>query len=56
MKDPTYVREEIESNPEWELAFTMSEIDNDNAPIGWGRYIPLAHGILANYEVNRKRQ
>jgi hypothetical protein len=54
MKDPTYVKEEIEANPVWALAFSMSEIDNDNAPIGWGRYISLAHGLLANYEVTRK--
>lgn len=54
MKDPTYVREEIDADPEKELAFTLSEIMNDNAPIGWGKYIPVARSLLANYEIKRK--
>ncbi len=48
MNDPTYVPEEITSNPSWKLAFLMSEIDNDNAPVGWGRYIRIANGLLDN--------
>jgi hypothetical protein len=49
--DPTYVTEEIESNPIWHAAFIMSEILNDNAPLGWGKYIYAAerlqaHGLL----------
>lgn len=54
MADPTYVTEEIQANPEWELAFSLSEIDNDNAPIGWARYIPMALCLLANYDIKRK--
>ncbi len=54
MSDPTYVRDEIDANPEWELAFTLSEIENDNAPIGWSRYISTAKNLLANYEIKRK--
>ncbi len=54
MADPTYVKAEIEANPEWELAFTISEIENDNAPIGWGRYITTAKCLLAAYDIKRK--
>lgn len=45
--DPTYVKERINENPVWALAFKMSEQENDNAPIGWGRYIPAAEARLA---------
>lgn len=54
MNDPTYVRSEIDANPEWELAFTLSEIENDNAPIGWSRYIGTAKCLLAAYDIKRK--
>lgn len=54
MPDPTYVKSEIEANPVWELAFTLSEIQNDNAPIGWSKYIPTATCLLGNYEIKRK--
>lgn len=54
MLDPTYVRAEIEANREWDLAFTLSEIMNDNAPIGWGRYITPAKCLLAHYDISRK--
>jgi len=52
--DPTYRKEEIDKNPVWELAFSLSEMQNDNAPMGWGRYIYLAEMILSNYDVKRK--
>lgn len=52
--DPTYVKAEIDANPVWELAFALSEIENDNAPIGWGRYISTASCLLANYDIKRK--
>lgn len=54
MKDPTYVREEIESNPVWDLAFVLSEIRNDNAPIGWSKYIMDAECLLAAFDIKRK--
>ena len=54
MYDPTYVKAEIDKRPEWELAFTLSEIQNNNAPIGWGKYIFLAKMILAIYDVKKK--
>jgi hypothetical protein len=54
MTDPTYDPDEIESNPVWQLAFSMSELDNDVAPIGWITYAPLARGILDNYHVTKK--
>jgi hypothetical protein len=52
--DPTYVKDEIDANPEWELAFTLSELLNDEAPIGWSKYIGMARCLLAAYEIKRK--
>lgn len=52
--DPTYIRSEINKNPEWELAFALSEIMNDNAPIGWGKYIGPAKCLLSIYDIRRK--
>lgn len=52
--DPTYEREKIAANPEWELAFSLSEIENDRAPIGWSRYIGAARCLLAIYDIKRK--
>lgn len=54
MIDPTHVKAEIDANPIWKLAFFMSEIENDLAPIGWGKYILLAQAILNKYEVKEK--
>lgn len=54
MSDPTYVRKDIEANPVWQLAFSLSEIQNDNAPIGWGKYIWIAECLLANYDIKKK--
>ena len=51
MNDPTYIKAEIDANPTWKLAFFLSEIDNDNAPIGWGRYILMAQGLLSKYNI-----
>jgi len=56
MQDPTYNKHDIDKNPIWQLAFSMSEIENHNAPIGWGKYINLASGILANYTIKRKNK
>jgi hypothetical protein len=52
--DPTYDRTKIRANPVWELAFVMSEIEYDAAPMGWGNYLSLAEGIMANFEVTPK--
>lgn len=50
MGDPTYVDDLINANPEWRIAFIISEHLNDNAPIGWSRYIPTAQSILKEFE------
>lgn len=54
MNDPTYNKEEINNNPVWELAFTLSEIRNDNAPIGWGLYIFTAECLFSHYDIKKK--
>ena len=51
MPDPTYVKSEIDAHPTWALAFRMSEVNNDNAPIGWSEYIPLASWLLWNFDM-----
>ena len=53
MGDPTYNAEEINKNPVWQLAFSLSEIQNDNAPLGWARYIFVAECLLAIYKVEK---
>ncbi len=55
MSDPTYNKELIDANPEWQLAFSLSEIMNDNAPLGWGKYIGTAKCLLANYTIERRK-
>ena len=56
MNDPTYDRKEIDVNPVWRLAFVLSEIMNDNAPIGWGRYIYPAECLLNHFEITPKNE
>lgn len=46
--DPTYARDLIDKNPVWKLAWRMSELANDHAPIGWSRYVPIAQQSLDN--------
>jgi hypothetical protein len=52
--DPTYVHTEIQANPIWSLAWRLSEVDNDNAPIGWSRYINIARHLLVTFELTEK--
>lgn len=51
IQDPTYIKLEIEAKPNWKLAFELSEIDNDNAPIGWFNYIHLANHLISKYNI-----
>ncbi len=46
MNDPTYVKAEIEKNLIWKMAFWLSELFNDNAPLGWSKYIPIAEKAI----------
>jgi hypothetical protein len=54
MADPTYDREQIRANPIWDLAFVLSEIQNDAAPMGWSKYIWVAECLLAAFDITRK--
>ena len=56
MNDPTYVEDIILANPVWALAFSLSEIQNDNAPIGWSKYIFVAECLLDNYTITAKKK
>lgn len=55
MDDPTYDKDQIRKNPAWQLAWSLSEIQNANAPLGWGNYISPAECLLANYDIKRKK-
>lgn len=46
MSDPTYNRDIIRSNGVWEIAYIISQMLDDNAPIGWSKYIPLAEEVV----------
>jgi hypothetical protein len=46
--DPTYVRSEINAKPEWREAFRLSELYNENAPIGWSRCVGLTEAEAKN--------
>ncbi len=48
--DPTYDRAAINANPIWRTAFVISECLNDNAPLGWGRYIWIAEAIAKDQD------
>lgn len=54
MRDPTYDREVIDANPVWRVAFALSEIQNDGAPLGWGRYIVIAECLLSVFDITPK--
>ena len=54
MSDPTYQIDEIKANPVWHIAWLLSEMRNDNAPLGWSRYIADAECVLRHYDVTRK--
>ena len=54
MNDPTYVMALIDVNPDWKLAFWLSEIDNDAAPIGWFRYYSLARARRATFTMEER--
>lgn len=45
-RDPTYDMAKINACPVWRAAFIMSEWLNNNAPLGWSRYIPVAEAVL----------
>jgi hypothetical protein len=44
--DPTYDMEKINADHAWRTAFMLSELFNDNAPMGWGKYIPIVNEMF----------
>lgn len=56
MNDPTYIKAEIEKNPLWKLAFDISEVLNDRAPIGWSKYIWVAECLRGLYDMTPKKK
>ena len=56
INDPTYVMDEITANPEWKLAFLISEVLNDHAPLGWSKYIHTAKVIGRYYKLIEREE
>lgn len=54
MNDPTYVRDKIDANPVWAVAFVLSEMFNDAAPIGWSKYIWAAGELHRCFEIKQR--
>lgn len=46
---------DLDRNGVWQIAFTLSEMVNDNAPIGWDRYIPLAERAIKEARENDEK-
>ena len=44
------------NNIEDYLAWVLSEIRNDNAPIGWEKHKPTAKCLLGTFEINVKSE
>lgn len=55
MNDPTYNKEEIKKNKVWHIAWVLSEIRNDSAPLGWGSYISTAECLLGTFDIKVKK-
>jgi len=49
-----YEQDKINSNPKLELAWSISQILDDNAPINWWKHKSLATCLLANYKIEKK--
>lgn len=56
MADPTYEKNRIEGDGTWHIAYILSELVNDNAPIGWGKFIPIAENAVANARKQERSQ
>lgn len=54
MNDPTYCMADIEENPMWQLAWALSEIMNDNAPLGWSKYIWVVECLMNHFTITPK--
>lgn len=55
MPDPTYDKKAIKKNKVWYVAFVLSEIMNDEAPIGWSKYISTAEHLFASFDMKPKK-
>lgn len=53
--DPTYNLDEINANPIWKRAFQISEMENDNAPIGWSQFIKRAKAEVRKWKMKNVR-
>ena len=56
MEDPTYELPRIKRDPRWHLAYILSEHLNDNAPIGWSKYLPLADELHREFFIKPKHE
>lgn len=55
MIDPTYDTNEIKKNEAWHVAWVLAQIKDDDAPIGWAKWIPTAECLLATFKITPKK-
>lgn len=56
MEDPTYNTEEIKQNPIWHVAWVLAQIKDDNAPLGWSKWISTAECLLGTFDIIPKKE
>jgi hypothetical protein len=54
LSDPTYDKRIIKEDIVWHLAFMLSEMYNDSAPMGWSAYIPYAKTLCEEFNIKPK--
>lgn len=55
MNDPTYDKELIKKDPIWYTAWILSEMYNDQAPLGWSKYIGGAKELMKHLDIKCKQ-
>lgn len=48
-------KEDLMFNGTWHIAYILSEMVNDQAPIGWSTYIPLAERTIEEARSNTEK-
>jgi hypothetical protein len=43
---PTHDKKLIEANGAWHIAWILCQTIDDDAPMGWGKYIPAAQKLI----------
>ena len=49
-----FERDVIDANPVLELAWSIAQILDDDAPLRWWRHVSLAEMLLDNYNITKR--